>query len=354
MAYTNIDDPSAHFQALAYTASTATPSQTFTNDGNSDLKPDWLWIKNRSGWGSRSHNLFDSSRGVNKRLKSDTTAAEDTTSYQTFNTNGFTVPEGFEMAYSAPYVAWQWKANGGTTATNNDGTVTTTTQVNSDAGFSIVTWAGGGTGTIGHGLGETPDMWIIKNRDYAVSWAVGFSNVDIMTRSKYLQLNQALPLSTYNNLWGTSDAQINSTTIGAAGDRMVNISGNDYVGYFFKGKQGFSKFGSYFSNGSTDGPFIYTGFKPAMIIAHRASGQNKQWLIKDNARNPFNEVDFNLYPNSDSAETNTSIRHEVDFLSNGFKIRDQYDLNQGGGTFIYMAFAENPFVTSTGIPTTAR
>ena len=356
MAYTNIDDPSAYFQTILWTGN-STDSRALTNDGNSDLQPDWVWLKNRDlGY---NHFLQDSSRGNTKVLNSDSTAAESTFTnmVESFDTNGFTV--GFDGSQvpnfnGNTFVGWQWKANGGTTSSNTDGTVTTTTQVNSDAGFSIVTWAGGGTGTLGHGLGVTPDMWIIKNRDYAVSWTVGFSDSNMIGgRSKYLLLNSTSAISSYNNLWGTSDAQISSTTIGAAGDRSINISGDDYVGYFFKAKQGYSKFGKYVGNGSnTDGSFIYTGFRPAMIIAKRTDASAHNWFIWDTKRAPSNLVQAVLYADATSAEGSL---FQIDILSNGFKHYNNYgSTNVSGGTYIYMAFAENPFVTSTGIPTTAR
>jgi len=351
MAYTNIDDPSAYFQTALYTGDGST-SRDITNDGNSDLQPDWVWIKQRSG--SRGHSVYDSSRGVQKRLATDSTAVEATSTVQlsAFNADGFEIGSGNACNENAQtYAAWQWKCNAGSTSSNTDGTVTTTTQVNSDAGFSIVTWAGGGTGTLGHGLGETPDMWIIKNRDYAVSWSVGFSDSNILGgRSKYLRLNSTSAIESYNNLWGTSDGQISSTTIGAAGDRSINISGNDYVGYFFKAKQGYSKFGKYVGNGNTNGPFIYTGFKPAVII-HKSITTVKNWGIITGGTFK-NEIDARLNPNLVGAEGTGTM---VDFLSNGFKWRTTNGTaNTNGTTYIYMAFAENPFVTSTGIPTTAR
>ena len=370
MAYTNIDDPSAYFQATTYTGAGA--NQTVTNDGNSDLQPDFLWIKRRNaGYG---HVLVDSNRGLGSSnppyLASEATDAENSNQnwISGVGTDGFTIGinEQNLSNTSGTYVAWQWKANGGTTASNTDGTITTTTQVNSDAGFSIVTWAGGGTGSLGHGLGEVPDMWIVKNRDYAVSWAVGFSDSNILGgRSKYLSLNTTGAVSTYNNFWGTSDAQINSTTIGAAGDRTINISGDDYVGYFFKAKQGYSKFGKYVGNGSGtadgtfNGPMVYTGFKPAWVLVKRSSySAGDGWFLYDNKRprstSTGNYINNKLSPDSTAAESG-NVYDAVDFLSNGFKLRTgRAGSNASGSTYIYMAFAENPFVTSTGVPATAR
>ena len=354
MAYTDIDDPSAHFQTALYTGN-ATDGKTVTNDGNSDLQPDYVWTKCRSG--ASHHTNVDSSRGVRKQIYPNLTYFEETVGgVSGFLTDGFTLGNnGTANSNGATYVAWQWKANGGTTASNTDGSITTTTQVNSDAGFSIVSWAGGGTGSLGHGLGVVPDMWIVKNRDYAVSWAIGFSDSSILGgTSNYLSLNTAGAIATYNNIWGSSP--VNSSTITMAGDRSVNISGNDYVAYFFKAKQGYSKFGKYVGNGvANNGPFVYLGFKPAfiMIKSTTATGSHVIW---DSKRSPFNGMDDYLVAAETDAEGTNGI-FTIDAVSNGFKIRNtgaNNGLNQSGTTYVYYAFAENPFTTSTGIPATAR
>ena len=356
MAYTTIDDPSAHFQTTLYTGNSS--NLTVTNDGNSDLKPDLVWTKCRSG--ASHHTNVDSSRGASKQIYPNLSYFEETNSgVSGFLTDGFTLGNnGTANSNSATYVAWQWKANGGTTASNTDGSITTTTQVNSDAGFSIVTWAGGGTGSLGHGLGVVPDMWIVKNRDYAVSWAVGFSDSSILGgTSNYLSLNTTGTTSTYNNIWGSSPA--NSSTITMAGDRSVNISGNNYVGYFFKGKQGYSKFGKYVGNGNANGPFVYTGFKPAFVVIKNAT-ETESWVMFDSKRSPFNAADKKLSPDTADSENNNSAiggvgYNDIDILSNGFRcIKNNTATNGSNSTLIYMAFAENPFVTSTGTPTTAR
>ena len=242
MAYSDIKDPSAHFQTAIYTGNGGS-DRAIVNDGNSDMQPDWVWYKSRSN--ATSHITYDSSRGDGPYLKPSDTGDEGTDAqmFESFDSDGFSLNGDTDGNGSGrTYVAWQWKANGGTTASNSDGSITTTTQVNSDAGFSIVTWAGGGTGSLGHGLGVVPDMWIVKNRDYAVSWAVGFSDSSILGgTSNYLSLNTTGAIATYNNIWGSSP--VNSSVITMAGDRSVNISGDDYVAYFFKAKQGYSKFG---------------------------------------------------------------------------------------------------------------
>ena len=354
MAYSDIKDPSAHFQTLVFTGTGGLNLPvTHTNTGNSDLQPDLIWFKDRSA--GYSHAIMDSSRGRAKVIYPDVVNAEVSSGANddlvSFDTDGFKVgaPSNANSTNggTTSKVAWQWKANGGTTASNTSGSTTTTVQANQDAGFSIVTYLSNGNvanQTLGHGLGVAPDVIISKRRGATADWLVYHKSLGV---GSFLQLNEALPASTTNPPY-----KDNPTSTVFSTQNQFQATDN-FVSYCFAEKQGYSKFGSYKSNASVDGPFIYTGFKPAMIIAHRSSNNNKQWLIKDNARNPSNEVDFNLYPNSDSAETNTNVRHEIDFLSNGFKIRDQYDLNQAGGTFIYMAWAENPFVAG-GIPTTAR
>jgi len=357
MAYTTIDDPSAHFQNVLWTGN-GTAGNAVTFDGNSDMQPDFVWSKKRDG--ATSHVLKDTSRGGTSNndlhLVSNSTAAESTyANYRMdFDSDGFTLDgvgdTGFQGSGTS-MVSWSWKANGGTTSTNNDGSITTTTQVNSDAGFSIVTWAGGGTGSLGHGLGEVPDMWIVKNRDYAVSWAIGFSDSSILGgTSNYLMLNSSSAIATYNNIWGSSPA--NSNTITMAGDRSVNISGDDYVAYFFKAKQGYSKFGKYTGNGNANGPFVYTGFKPAFIMLKRTNGGDG-WFLLDAKRNPTN-ISTNSAIRGDESGAEGSASKLLDMLSNGFKLRGADGAYNGGDNpYIFMAFAENPFVTSTGIPTTA-
>jgi len=356
MSYTNgLDDPSAYFQVNAYQANTDTPSQTFTNNGNSDLKPDWLWVKNRSGWGARNHLLWDSSRGVNKYLRSNTTNAELTSSNQTFNTNGFTVPEGFETAYSGAYVAWQWKANGGTTSSNTDGSVTSTVQANQDAGFSIVTFtsapsSGTGIFSVGHGLGQIPAMVITKSKDSTSnwwSWHKGLTGGNSNT-SYIVALERITAEGSYSNAWG---AGMTSSVFGMQSGNTA-VASSDYVAYCFAEKQGFSKFGTYVGNGSTDGSFVYTGFKPALVILKGSSAVGS-WYMIDNKRDVDNVAHHALEAQSSAAEyTNYNF---IDMLSNGFKLRlGTSEINTNGNTYIYMAFAENPFTTSTGIPTTAR
>jgi hypothetical protein len=285
---------------------------------------------------------------VNKRLKSDTTAAEDTTSYQTFNTDGFTVPEGFDMAYSGPYVAWQWKANGGTTSSLSNTGPDSAVQVNSDAKFVIGTYTGNGSNSnVKHGLGETPDMLIVKRRTGGTgSWAVWHKD---LTTAYWLRLDTTIAQA--SGVWDGLNPNSEKFFI-TGGSSNVNISGSDYVFYAWKSVQGYSKFGKYVGNGNTNGAFIYTGFKPAWVMVKRTDGVTN-WRLFDSKRSGFNADTSQLYPNLSNAED--AAGDQIDLLSNGFKNRTvSGDQNISGASYIYMAFAENPFTTSTGVPTTAR
>ena len=363
MAYTTIDDPSAHFQATAYTGGGA--STEVTNGGNSDLKPDFLWIKNRTaGYG---HFVVDSNRNISYAqnssnapyLETESSAIENNNQnwMASVNTNGFTtgIAEHINNNSGSAYVAWQWKCNGGTTASNTDGDITSTVQVNSDAGFSIITYTGSGTTneTIGHGLGVEPDIAIFKRRDVATG------NWDV-------QHNDGVPgaittafRNTLNLTDGTATnvlSSFSSTTIGLStgGDAQKNVSGSKYVCYAFKAKQGYSRFGTYYGNGSTDGAYIHLGFKPALVIFKVLSDPNHGWSMIDNKRSPSNLMNDDLFANTAGAEV--TDQNKIDFLSTGFKCRGStYPANAGGtNTFSYFAWAENPFVTSTGVPATAR
>ena len=353
MAYTNIDDPSAHFQTAAYTGTGS--SHAITNDGNSDMQPDWVWIKTRShaAW----HSLHDSSRGATKGLFTNDANVEvnHTDSLTSFNSDGFTLGAdssgGSVNVNTRTYVGWQWAANSGTTSSNTDGNITSTVQSNQDAGFSIVTYTGNGSNnqTIGHGLGVQPSWWIVKRRNGAANWFMGASSI-LGGTSNYLLLNSTAANAEINNIWG--DSPTSSTLFRVSNNAGLNASGGTYVAYLFANKQGYSKFGKYVGNGNANGTFVYTGFKPAFIMCKRIDGAGNSWDMHDSARDPFNPSGRTFYADTAGAEL---TGNNVDLLSNGFKQRDTSgNRNGNGNTYIYMAFAENPFVTSTGIPTTAR
>jgi len=352
MAYTTIDDPSAYFQAETYTGAGANTSVTFS--GNSDLKPDFLWIKNRTA--GYAPFVVDSNRNISYAQNSSnapylepndvSTENNNQNWMQSVNTDGFTtgISEHINNNSGSEYVAWAWKANGGTTSTNTDGVISSTVQVNSDAGFSILTYTmGSANQTVGHGLGVTPDVIIYKARfrgDANGYWV--FYTTVLDGSLDYFRLHED------GYKFNSSLASPTSTTFVGAGSGTVSY--RDFVAYCFAEKQGFSKFGKYIGNGNVNGPFIYTGFKPAWVLI-KADSNYKYWNIFDNKRNPFNGVDKRLAPSQTSAEDTVS---SIDFLSNGFKIRNSSTtLNESGTNIIYMAFAENPFVTSTGTPTTA-
>jgi len=361
MAYTTIDDPSVYFQTALYTGNNS--NRSITNDGNSDLQPDWIWGKSRSN--SDSPTATDSSRGNTKVLTPSATEAEGTASdYVTaFNSDGFSLGTNNGMNKNTlTYVAWQWKANGGTTTTNDAsstsvGTIDSVYQANTTAGFSIVTWTGtGSAGTVAHGLGAVPQLIITKNRtDNSTNWQIyhGFNTSAPETEVIYFTTGATQDYDGF-----MSDTAPTSTVFSAGGDgSMSGTSGKNIVAYCFAPIQGYSKFGSYTANNSTDGPFVYLGFKPAWIMIRNTSAA-ADWPIADTKRevgNPFaQEI---LFANVNDAET--SYANGVDFLSNGFKVRSTgsngvFNANNTSHNFIYMAFAESPFVSSEGVPTTAR
>ena len=352
MAYTTIDDPSAHFQIDLYTGDgQGSGNNVITNDGNSDLQPDWIWTKERTNTsGNQNHTFIDTSRGINKQMFGNLTSNDATSSnfITQIDTDGFRLGDNANINNNgSSYVAWQWKANGGTTSSNSDGSITSTVQANTTAGFSIVTYTGNSTAgaTVGHGLGVVPNWIIVKDRDADKNW-VNYHKSIGNDRSITLNTSDAQSASTdhWNNNTPTS-------SVFYLGDYSHVNTTDDYVAYCFAEKQGYSKFGSYTGNGNADGPFVYTGFKPAWVMIKRTSDTNN-WHINDNKRDTFNVVDAVLYANTSDAEATDTTS---DFLSNGFKLRTTVNFANGSGdTYIYMAFAEHPFVSSKGVPVTAR
>ena len=359
MAYTTIDDPSAFFQVLLYTGSGS--PQDVTNDGNSDLQPDMVYTKLRTT-SNGAPNISDSSRGVSanngKWLATSSNGAEydDANGIRAFNTDGFKTGDGwFNGASGYTYVAWQWKCNGGTTSSNTDGDLTSTVQFNSTAKFSIITYTGKDPIEpldIGHGMGEKPDVFWIKNRDRAANWGVYHKDLTSPAENYNLKLNLTNAEAAESTFWRN---EAPTTSIIKTGENAsVNVANEDFVVYAWKEVQGYSKFGKYTGNGSGDGPFVYTGFKPAFVMV-KDTGAAGNWFILDHKRNPHNLTDMWFVANGNGAETNYLSAFQLDMVSNGFKLRTSYsETNTSGRKYIYMAFADNPFVTSTGIPTTAR
>ena len=358
MAYTTIDKGSKYFNTKLYTGSR--PSQSITGVG---FQPDFVWLKERVD--VNNHRLFDVLRGATKNLTSNNTDAESTLSVTltSFDSDGFSLGDSGSVNNTGnAHVSWNWKANGAGVS-NTSGTISSTVSANTTSGFSIFTYTGTGASitTVGHGCSFEPKFVIIKNRSNASGWvtyhygagATGLYNPNQAS----LILNGTNASANPASGGYLSDgyfSNVNSTTLtlrDVNNANNVNANGNNYVGYAFADVKGYSKFGSYVGNGSTDGTFIYTGFKPAFVMA-KASSTTGQWSMCDTKRGVAPSGEF-LFA-EDSGATNSAPAN-WDFVSNGLKARANYSAhNTSGVTYIYMAFAENPFVSSKGIPTTAR
>jgi len=327
MAYTTIDKPTDYFNTKLYTGN-GTNATGITGVG---FQPDWVWCKQRDG--ADNYVLGDSVRGGNKQIYSNLTNAEtsSTDMLQSFNSDGFTLgTDGAVNRNGNTYASWNWKK----TAT---------------AGFDIVLYTGNASNrTISHSCGAIPKMIIIKDRDADDNWNVYTAPTG---NDSHLHLNLGNGASGSSGYW--NDTTPTSSVFSLGSDNSVNKNGNDFIAYCFAEKQGYSKINSYTGNGDSDGSFIYTGFKPAFVMCKISSGSDN-WVIVDNKRAPFNEAENTLRPNIANAEY-TGTAYGIDILSNGFKCRTtDGNFNGSGSTYIYMAFAENPFVTSTGIPGLAR
>ena len=347
MAYTTIDDPTAFFQCTLHTGTGS--EQAITHGGNSDLQADLVWIKRRDA--ANNHRLTDVVRGATKEIYPDLTDAEDTQAQglKSFASDGFTL--GTNAGYNAnngTYVSWNWKANGSGSANTAGSIDTTATSANTTSGFSISTYTGNGTAgaTIGHGLGAVPKAFFIKrleNND-----AMNMYN-ESLGNGKTLRLDRTNAVYTDSSFYNNTSPTSSLITLGD--ESGFNGDGSTYVIYVVVEKQGFSKVGAYTGNGNANGTFVYTGFRPAWVMIKQSSGADN-WVIYDNKRDGFNGDTHALFPNTTAAQT-TDV--DIDLVSNGFKIvRASGRVNASGETHIYMAFAENPFVTSTGIPAVAR
>jgi hypothetical protein len=269
-----------------------------------------------------------------------------------FDSDGFSLGSRDDTnGASYSMVSWNWLAANGT-ASNTDGSITSTVSANTTSGFSIVSFTGtGSAATVGHGLGKEVDFIIIKNRNDSVLWS-GYHRS--LGATKYISINSTGASATSSGMWNNTDPTSSVFSVGTSNN--TNDSGDGMIAYCFAEKKGFSKFGSYIGNGSTNGTFTYTGFKPAFIVLKQSSSSGNNWQLMDNKRNTFNVLNKVIYPNLSNAEDTTgATSNTIDFVSNGFKSRGTNGQSNGSGsTYIYMAFAENPFVTSTGIAGTAR
>jgi hypothetical protein len=353
MAYTTINKPNQYFNTVLYTGNGASP-RSITGVG---FKPDFVWSKSRST--AENHNLYDAVRGGTQGLRSNLNNAETSSSIygyvSTFNSDGVTYISGgtnndLNNGSGVTFVNWNW-LGANTTVSNTSGSITSTVSANPTAGFSIVSYTGtGANATVGHGLGVAPDMIICKSRTQAQNWAVYHTSLG-NTKAIFLD---GTSVGTSASYWNNTSPTSTVFTVGNSGD--VNYSAGTQISYCFSSIKGYSKFGSYVGNGVSDGPFIYTGFKPAFVMVKNVnSGKTESWAMWDNKRSSSsgnNVINLYLTPNLSDAESSTTV---CDLISNGFKFRfgPEGRYNQTD-TFIYMAFAENPFVSSTFIPTTAR
>ena len=347
MAYTTIDDPGLFFNTKLYTGTGSELALTGVG-----FQPDMVWIKRRNG--ARNHQLQDVVRGITKQLVPNETDAEatNTEKVKSIQSDGFTLGTNQDVNVSSDtFASWNWKA--GTSFTNDAsgtgiGDIDSSGSVNTTSGFSIITATSDGAANknIAHGLGVVPDVIFAKNLASTFNWDCYFKTLGY---NASLQINQTAAPRT--GAWGS--ATFTSTTFQTS-DSFSSANGQAYIYYCFAEKQGYSKVGgSYTGNGSSsDGTFVYLGFKPAFVMIKRTDSTGS-WVLEDSIRSPSNSSMKVLFPNLSNAEE--TLDPYFDLLSNGFKTRSTSTfINASGATYIYMAFAENPFVTSTGIPTTAR
>jgi hypothetical protein len=347
MAYITFQ-PNDHFNTKLYTGNGST--QNITGVGH---QVDWTWIKYRTD--TEGHGLFDVLRGALYRIQSNSNGVSSSQSgtVTAFGSDGFSLGSNAEVnANNGSFVSWNWKANGAGSA-NTDGAINSTVSANTTSGFSIVSYtgtlSGNGNTTVGHGLGVAPKMIITKSKSNGENWGVYHKD---LTANYILQLN-------------TTSAQINTTSEGTVTAPTSSVftvnyrgeygnSGQNYIAYCFAEKKGFSKFGSYTGNSNADGAFIYTGFRPGWIMIKRYDSGTEDWNMWDSKRIGYNiSGNDKLFANLNNAELTTE--DAIDILSNGFKLRSTNGgFNNSSGSYIYMAFAEEPLVSSNGVPATAR
>ena len=358
--YTTIDDPSAHFHIQLYTGDGNT-NRDITNDANAgDFQPDMLWIKTRSR-GDSNHHLWYSSVSMPNHLSPDQNFVEATATNKAtaLNADGFRIQNHSSVNTNTDtYVAWQWKMNGGSTTSGGgtDSAGTSTHQANTTAGQSIVTYTGtGSVMTVAHGLGAVPAAIFIKKRtDDTENWRVyhkeGYHGGSYGQQQSGGQLNEDNAFDHgANSYW--NNTSFTSTLFTVKDNSTVNDNTDTYVAYCFAEIQGYSKFGGYKGNANADGPFIYLGFKPKYFLL-KSTDIVQNWYVFDSARDAYNPSNSAMQVSGTAAQ---ETGYAMDFLSNGFKIRHADGAwNGNGNTYIYMAFAEQPLVTSTGIPCTAR
>ena len=341
-----IIDGKKHFNILTWDGTDS--SNTITG---LDFQPDFVWVKKTTG--SESHRLADVNRGSTVGIASDNGNAETDVagSISSFNSDGITVTNAGQTNESGDsYVAWCWKA-GGTPVENTNGSITSNVSANTDAGFSIVTYTGNGSNsTVGHGLTKTPEFVMYKRRDASQGWGVYTSE---LLANEYLQLDvNDAAFGSQNTIFNNTRPSASVLHIGTQGS--TNTNNGTYVAYCWHSVEGYSKIGTYVGNGSADGSFVYLGFRPRWLL-FKGNGSSCNWEIQDSTRCTTNPMLNVLYPNRTDSQTGNDTANAVDFLANGFKLRNNAsNHNQNGREFIYIAFAENPFVGENVPPATAR
>jgi hypothetical protein len=351
MAFISIQ-PTNFFNTLLYTGNN-TDARSITGVG---FQPDMTWIKQSSG--TNNHMLSDSARGGNNKINPNTTAANDTAtnSLQAFGADGFTAGTNTEInASGSDYASWNWK--GGTTSgITTDGSTTITPSAYSfsaDAGISILKYTGNTTSGAGlaHGMGKKPAFFVAKDLSTTESWTVFHHSLG---PTKFLSWNGTGAESTATNRWNDTDPTTTNMILGSE----TSVNNTNMMGYCFAEVPGFSRFGRFRGNGSVDGSFVFTGFRPAFLIIKKYSGAGDGWYMVDNKNNPSNRVNKNLFVDTSGALSTAGTAasdKNMDFLSNGFKVRTTNgEVNQSNEQYVYMAFAEFPFVSSNSKPGVAR
>ena len=354
MAYTTINKSTDYFNTKLYTGTGSTNALTGVG-----FQPDFVWLKVRSTTGA--HRLCDAVRGATKLLQSSANDAEQTgtDTLTSFDSDGFTLG-----ADAAPYkvnvsgqtmAAWCWKANGAGSS-NSDGSITSTVSANTTAGFSIVKYNGtGANATVGHGLGVAPKVIMVKNLENSYEWIIGHEDLDTngtgFSDNWYFNGFSTGARNQNATASWNSTSPTNSVFSLHSGATYMNASGEANIAYCFAEKTGYSKFGKYTGNENTNGTFVYTGFKPSFVLFKKSTGSAANWQLWDNKRDTFNPVEKALHPDATAV---ASTDQDIDFLSNGFKLRTSAShLNADGVVFIYMAFG-NTIVGTNNIPATAR
>ena len=342
MAYTTIPKPSAYFNTNLYTGND-TADTTITGVG---FQSDFTWIKSRTT--AENHQAYDAVRGGGYRIYPNLANAQSyiATTLTSWTSDGFVVgTDDGVNANGANFVAWNWKANG-QGSSNTDGSINTTaTSANTTSGFSISTFtATGSAATVGHGLGVVPKLMIVKTVGVTGGWQLYHTSLGA---TKYMEMDGTGAAATQPTRWNNTEP---TSSVFSIGTEWANT--NTLVAYCFADVQGYSKMGSYIGTGNVDGAFIYTGFKPAWIMIKQTSASGTNWFLFDSKRLGYNVANYYLSANTTLVDRTAPF---LDILSNGFKLRaTETDVNGSGATYIYMAFAEEPLVSTNGIPATAR